>query len=98
MSPEQLGGVLSYKSDIWSYGCVMFELLTGQKPYDKMTQMDACVIVNASKETPLDYFINNGGKMSSELNLIKPLLQECFTFDLSLRPSAIEILKHRYFN
>ena len=49
MSPEQLGGVLSFKSDIWSYGCVMFELLTGQHPYGDMTQMEACVIVNKSE-------------------------------------------------
>lgn len=29
MSPEQLGGILSFKSDIWAFGCIILEFLTG---------------------------------------------------------------------
>ena len=36
--------------------------------------------------------------MSKELKLIKPFLQDCFTFDLSVRPSASNLLKHSYFS
>tara|TARA_B110000285_G_scaffold185814_1_gene210890 strand:- start:472 stop:861 length:390 start_codon:yes stop_codon:yes gene_type:complete len=34
MSPEQLGGILSFKSDIWAFGCILLEFLTGVQPYE----------------------------------------------------------------
>jgi serine/threonine protein kinase len=46
MSPEQLGGVLSFKSDIWSFGCVLLELYTGKKPYEGLNPMDAGIKAN----------------------------------------------------
>ena len=35
MAPElfQEGGVHSFQSDLWSLGCVLFELATGHPPY-----------------------------------------------------------------
>lgn len=34
-SPEQiLDGSASFKSDIWSFGCVLLQLCTGKEPYD----------------------------------------------------------------
>ena len=36
MPPEQLDGVLTSKVDIWAFGCVLLELITGQEPYPDM--------------------------------------------------------------
>lgn len=34
MPPEQLNGSLSFKTDIWGFGCVLLQFCTGLKPYD----------------------------------------------------------------
>ena len=41
MSPEQiLDEILDGRADIYSYGCTLFELTTGRKPFTGMTQQD----------------------------------------------------------
>jgi serine/threonine protein kinase len=35
MSPESLKGEFSLKSDIWAAGCVLYQLVTGKKPFKK---------------------------------------------------------------
>ena len=33
MAPEQWRGEICLKTDIWAFGCVLFEICTGKKPY-----------------------------------------------------------------
>jgi Tol biopolymer transport system component len=47
MSPEQtLGGTVDRRSDIWAFGCVLFEMLSGRPAFDaeSVTQLLAAVV------------------------------------------------------
>lgn len=53
MSPEQIkGGNADIRSDIWACGSVMFEMLTGRKPFDG--EYDHALMYSILNETPAD--------------------------------------------
>lgn len=89
MAPEviELKGA-STKSDIWSLGCTVIELLTGRPPYgdigNAMTVMfriveDECPPIPERFSFPLVSF-----------------LKECFHKDPAMRPSAEELFEHEW--
>ena len=46
MSPEQARGLIADKrSDVWAFGCVMYEMLTGRRPFDGETISDTLAAV-----------------------------------------------------
>ena len=54
MSPEQLDGRLSFKSDIWSLGCLLLQLSTGKKPFFSIKdELQAALFPCSQKITPL---------------------------------------------
>ncbi|KAH9016024.1 hypothetical protein EDB85DRAFT_1898389 [Lactarius pseudohatsudake] len=84
MAPEviELKGA-SPKSDIWSLGCTVIELLTGRPPYgdigNAMTVEDESPPIPERFSGPLVAF-----------------LKECFHKDPSMRPSAEQLFEHEW--
>ena len=53
MAPEVVKQTAyTQKADIWSVGCLVVEMLTGEHPWAQLTQMQAIFKVNAQSRLP----------------------------------------------
>jgi eukaryotic-like serine/threonine-protein kinase len=83
MAPEQAKGREADKrSDIWAFGCVLYEMLTGRRPFDGEDVSDT--LANVLKIDP-DWSV-----LPSEIPpAIRTLLQSCLTKDRGRRVADI---------
>lgn len=102
MSPEQLNGNLTFKTDIWAFGCVILQFCTGLKPYHDIDHdIVATMQLLYHKVSPLEYALSNAPldcEMINDNEALKDLLTRCFIEDYKRRPSAEEIYYHRFFS
>ena len=79
MSPEQARGMpVDKRSDIWAFGCVLFEMLAGHRPFDGGTRSDT--IARVLEREP-DWATLPANVPAS----IRTLLRRCLTKDPSER-------------
>ncbi|KAK4155899.1 protein kinase [Chaetomidium leptoderma] len=72
------------KADIWSLGCLVVEMMTGQHPFPDCTQMQAIFRIGGAKATP-----TIPDHASDEA---KQFLAQTFEIDHEKRPSADELM------
>lgn len=89
MAPEviEMGEGVSFASDVWSVGCVVLELLTGEPPYFQMQPMPAMFAIVRDKRPPIP--VNFSHELTEFLKL-------CWRKDPSKRPSCAQLLKHEW--
>ncbi|XP_035693013.1 ankyrin repeat domain-containing protein 12-like isoform X1 [Branchiostoma floridae] len=89
MAPEVVSeSGYGVKSDVWSVGCTVFEMLTGKPPWADMAPMAAIFHIGSGKEVP-------------ELpDTASPpahnFVHACLTRNPAQRPSATQLLKHSF--
>lgn len=94
MPPESLGRVYSEKSDVWAYGCVIFELMTGSIPFPDLDLIDIVARVRDHRETPLSSL---SGDLAASIDACPEyligLMRKCFAYEPEKRPTFAEIIE-----
>lgn len=91
MAPEViLQEPYSYSADIWSLGCLVYELYTGCKPF-KTANLAKALHLMVECESPLQ-------GQSIPLPDLEDFLAKCWRRPHSFRPSAKELLQHPFLN
>ena len=88
MSPEQAKGRLADKrSDVWAFGCVLFEMLTGRRAFegDDVSDTLACVLRGEPEWTALPPDVPPG---------IRTLLKGCLEKDRRTRIPDISVVRY----
>ncbi|VFQ60404.1 unnamed protein product [Cuscuta campestris] len=86
MAPEVIGHQpYDHKVDVFSFGILMWELLTGKLPYEHLTPLQAAVGVAQKGLRPI--------VPVSTHPLVADLIKRCWDEDPSLRPEFSEITK-----
>ena len=101
MPPEQLDGNLSFKCDIWSFGCLLLEFSSGIRPFNDIENDIALSMSIFKGESPLEYALASKDKEEYDLvrsdEQFKSLLELCFDQDYKKRPSSDELFNHPFF-
>jgi serine/threonine protein kinase len=83
MAPEQArGAVVDRRADIWTFGAVLFELLSGQRLINEATASDALAAVLKSD-------LNFSALPAATPQPIRRLIERCLTRDPKQRLQAI---------
>jgi len=82
---------ISYKSDVWSLGCILYQLTYGKMPFGDIKHP----LMKLQAITNVDHPIQFPILADSDPNLIS-VIKACLVRDARQRPSIEDLLKHSY--
>ncbi|KAI9173136.1 mitogen-activated protein kinase kinase kinase [Blastocladiella emersonii ATCC 22665] len=83
MAPEVVRGRgYSAKVDIWSIGCIVIEMCTGNRPWPKFNEIAAMYHIGSAKKPEIPETISDEARL---------FLEQCFEIDPDRRPTALEL-------
>ncbi len=83
MSPEQArGGDVDQRTDIWSFGCLLYELLTGKRAFPGQSERDTVAAVLVSEPDWLALPVKTPAK-------VRALVRSCLQKEAGRRPLTI---------
>lgn len=87
MSPEQLRGErLDFRSDVFSMGTVIYEMVTGKNPYAQESTAETISAILTKQPPPL------GNSVPQTLRALDPIVSKCARKDLDQRYQAASAL------
>jgi serine/threonine protein kinase len=100
MAPEVFEETYNFKADIWSIGCVAFQMFTANPPWKNLGTTNPVALFNKVKShngpPPVDVPASCTDK-GSDIARFRALLERSFQFDPTKRPSAKEMLDDSFF-
>eukprot|EP00760_Papus_ankaliazontas_P032170 PhM_4_TR5672/c0_g1_i1/m.14864/K04421/MAP3K3, MEKK3; mitogen-activated protein kinase kinase kinase 3 len=91
MAPEMLQGErYNSAADIWSFGCVVFEMVSGTPPWSECPNPAAVMfrVVGTEGGPTLPSSVSDPG--------VREFMKQCFVKEAHQRPSAAELLQHPF--
>jgi serine/threonine protein kinase len=85
LSPEQVkGNPADTRTDIWAFGCVLYQMLAGKRPFDSNSVPE--ILAGILRDDPQDL-----GEMISEIpQALKSLVKKCLAKDPQRRPQSAQ--------
>lgn len=86
MSPEQVRGEeLDCRSDIFSFGVVLYELLSGRRPFEGNGTAELIASILTTDPAPISFVPINGSGVAAGSGGVKRLVQKCLEKNPALR-------------
>lgn len=98
MAPEAFEGTFSVKADVWSAGCVAYQMFTGQPPWKGIGLKSPTSLFMHLHNTkgPPPTMQTQEERHDCHENF-QQLLTQCFERDVSKRPTVTTLLSHNFF-
>ena len=89
MSPEQVRGEqVDARADIWAFGCVLFEMLTGRRAFPAASVASVMAAIAATQP-------DLGALPASTPRALRSLIEDCLQKEASARPADIAAVRRR---